>query len=466
MRPQKIFFLLLILLAGAATETTWRLRNHLGFVPLGWRVFRGQFYGPSFSFEDKTAVAVPAGAVVSVENAFGAVRVTRGEPGQVRVAIKKVVFVPTEAAARALAGRVEIRAHSDGDRVEIGTNRADLERSGALADAGLETHLDVVVPPSTSVEVRNEHGLIDVADVARAAVDGAFEPVRVERVSGDVSVKGHHADITVASVGGALTLSARHGDAGITDVTGLSTVDVEHGAVRIDKVGGLSLALKHGDLEAKAVRGDLEFKGEHSAVHVSDVSGRAGVRTTFDDVHLEKVTGDAYVKTEHGAVETNDVGGALRVEATYAAVAFSKVGGHADVSVEHGGVRGSDLRAGAAVRVSGDQVDLTDFRGPVRVDVKNGGAHLVPGTDLSAPLSVTTEHGTITLDLTRGSRFDLRAAAHPGNVAVSFGGFEASESGESKIVGHSGSGGSAVTLEAQHGDVRVGSDEKRASNEE
>lgn len=466
MRPQKIFFLLFILLAGAATETTWRLRNHLDFVPLGWRVFRGRFYGPSFSFEESKVVAAPAGAVVSVENAFGGVGVTRGEPGQVRIAAKKVVFLPTEAAARALAGQVEIRARADAGRLEIGTNRADLERSGALADAGLETHLDVVVPPGTAVEVRNEHGRIDVADVARADVKGSFDPVHVERVSGDAKIKGHHAEVTVSSVGGSLALSARHGDAGIQDVTGPSTVDVEHGNVRADRIGGLSLDLRNGDLEADAVHGDLEVKGEHSAVHVSDVSGRAAVRTTFDDVRLDKVGGEAYVKAEHGAVEANDVGGALKVEATFDGVEFSKVRGHADVNVEHGAVRGSDLASGAIVRVTGDQVDLTDFRGAVQVDVKNGGARLAPGTELSAPVSVTTEHGSITMNLPPGSRFDLQATAHPGDVNVSFGGFEASESGESRVVGRSGAGGNVVTLAARHGDVTVGTGEQRTSRDQ
>lgn len=466
MRPQKIFFLLFILLAGATTETTWRLRNHLGFVPLGWRVFGGQFYGPSFAFEDSKTVDVPAGAVVSVENAFGGVRVTRGEVGRVRIAIKKVVFLPTEAAARGLAGQVDIHARSDAGRLEIGTNRVELERSGALAEAGLETHLDVVVPPGTAIEVGNEHGRIDVADVARADINGAFDAVRVEHVSGDAKVRGHHAEITVSSVGGALTLSTRHGNASIQDITGRSTLDVEHGNVSVDRVGGLSLDLKHGDLEANVVRGDVEFRGEHSAVRASEVSGRVGIRTSFDDVNLEKVAGEVYVKTEHGAVDARDIGGALKVEATFDGVQVSNVRGRADVSVEHGGLRGSQLAGGAVVRVTGDQVDLTDFRGTVLVDVRNGGAHLAPGKDLSAPVSVTTEHGTITMDLPQASRFDLRATAHPGNVTVSFGGFEASESGESKVVGHSGAGGSAVTLDAQHGDVIVGSGAQRASNDE
>lgn len=466
MRPQKIFFLLSLLLAGAATETTWRLRSHLDFVPLGWRVFRGRFYGPSFSFEESKAVAATPKATVSVENAFGGVRVTQGEPGQVRVALKKVVFLPTEAAARDLAARVEVRVGSGGDKIEIGTNRADIERSGALDDAGLETHLDVVVPPGTAVKVRNEHGRIDVSDVARADVDGSFESVTVSRVAGDADVKGHHGEVQVSSVGGALTLSVRHGGAGLQDVTGRATADVEHGDVRVERVGGMALDLKHGDLRASTVRGDMEFRGEHSSVHVTGVSGRAGIQTSFDDVHLENVAGDAHVKTDHGAVEAKDIHGAVKVEASFDQVQLSKIGGHADVNVEHGGLRASALAAGATVRVSGDEVDLTDFRGGVQVDVKKGGAHIAPGAELSAPVSVTTQHGGITMDLPQGSRFQLQATAQPGNVRVRVNGFEAAETTESRIVGHAGDGGSAVALATQHGDIVVSSGDQRASKDD
>jgi DUF4097 and DUF4098 domain-containing protein YvlB len=201
-------------------------------------------------------------------------------------------------------------------------------------------------------------------------------------------------------------------------------------------------------------------------VHVTGVSGRAGVQTTFEDVHLDDVAGDARVKTDHGAVEARDIRGAVQVEASFDQVEVSKIGGHADLSVEHGGLRASSLGAGATIRVSGDEVDLTDFRGSVQVDVKNGGAHIAPGAELSAPVSVTTEHGGITMELPQGSRFDLQATARPGNVRVMVNGFEAAETTESRIVGHAGAGGSPVTLATQHGDVVVSSGDQRASKDD
>jgi hypothetical protein len=140
------------------------------------------------------------------------------------------------------------------------------------------------------------------------------------------------------------------------------------------------------------------------------------------------------------------------------------VGGHADVKVEHGGLHATSLAKGATVRASGDDVTLDGFRGGARIVASRGSVRLVPDEAINAPISVTAEHGGIALDVPPGSRFDLLASARPGNVSVNVSDFIASESGASRVKGRVGQGGSAVTLEAQHGDVTVepkGSSESR-----
>jgi hypothetical protein len=161
------------------------------------------------------------------------------------------------------------------------------------------------------------------------------------------------------------------------------------------------------------------------------------------------------VKTEHGAVEAKDVKGAVTVEATFDDVTLSSVGGHADVKVDHGGLHARSLAKGATVHASGDDVTLEGFRGGARIAASKGNVRLVPDEAINEPISVTAEHGAIDLEVPPGSRFDLQASARPGNVSVNVADFTASESGSSKVTGRVGQGGSAVTLEAQHGDVTI-----------
>ena len=456
MKARKILFLMFLLALGASVETAWRIRAHIEFGPLGWRVLGGRFYGPSFTFEEDKVETIPAGGTVAVTNEFGEVRVSRGDGQEVRIHLRKVVYLPTDGAARALAERVKLVADADGSTLRLSTNRGDLERDGALAEAGLETHFAVTVPPGIAVRVKNDHGRIGVADVARADVDGSFEPITVDRVDGDATVQGRHGDIQVSSLGGSLTLSGRHGDVEVRDAVGRVSLDVEHADnIKLARVGGLTLSVKHGDVEAQTVRGSAEIKGEHSAVKLVGVDGGAHVDTSFDNVHLTDVAGDAEVKTEHGAIEASKIKGAVRAEASFDGVTLAEIGGHAEVKVDHGGVQARGLAKGATIQATGDDVTLERFHGSVRIEARRGSVHVTPRGPLADPLSVTAEHGTITLQVDPASRFDLSATARPGNIDVRLTDFVATEKSASKATGRVGGGGAAVVLEVEHGDVTV-----------
>ncbi len=456
MKARKLLFLVFLLTLGAAVETAWRVRAHVELGPLGWRVLGGRFYGPSFTFEDDKVESVAAGGTVAVTNEFGGVKVSRGEGKDVRVHLRKVVYVPTEAAARALADRVKLASDVDGQGLRLSTNRGDLDRDGTFADVGLETHFEVTVPAGVAVRVKNDHGRIDVADVARADVDGSFEPITVERVDGDATVQGRHGDIQVSSVGGSLTLSARHGDVEVRDTVGRASLDVEHSdTVKVDRVGGLTLTVKHGDVEAATIRGSAEIKGEHSSVKLTGVTGTARVDTSFDDVHVADVEGDAEVKTEHGAIEASKIKGAVRAEASFDGISLAEIGGHADAKVDHGGVSARGLAKGATIVATGDDVTVERFHGSVRIESSRGGVRAVPGGPLTEPLWVKAEHGSITVQVPAASRFDLAASARPGNVEVNLTDFSATEKSASKAAGRVGGGGAAVVLDVEHGDITV-----------
>src|SRR5712691_9958055 len=185
MKGAKIGLLLVILAFGSTVETAWRVRNRLGMGAWGWHVLGGRFYGPSFTFNAGQAETVAAETPVEVENAFGGVKVVQGGAGEVRIALRKVVFLGTEDKARAFADRIQLQARREGGTLRIGTNRAELEHvAGLEPETGFETHFDLVVPPGTAVKVTNAHGPVDVSDVARAEVSSSFDTVRVARVAG------------------------------------------------------------------------------------------------------------------------------------------------------------------------------------------------------------------------------------------------------------------------------------------
>jgi DUF4097 and DUF4098 domain-containing protein YvlB len=458
-RASKIGLLLLILAFGGVVETAWVVENRFDVGPSGCRVLGLRHYGPSFTFEAQQSHPVAAGTALEVENAFGAVRVKRGQPGTMDVHLRKVVFRRTEAEARAFAENIKLKADAQGTVLRLTTNRGELEGGRDTDNVGFETHLEVTVPPDTPVKVQNEHGEVEVIDAARAEVWNSFDSVRVERVAGAVSVDARHSDVAVAAVGGDLTLSNRHGRVEVRDVKGKARVQSEHGNVSVANVGGAVLSASHGELSVQGVLGDLEVTGQHAQVTASEVTGGAQVETSFQSIQARQIGGQARLKVQHGGVELTDARGPVHVEATYGEVKLSRVAGVVEVSVAHGGLHAENLEQGAQVRATGGEVVLEGFAGVIDVEVERAGARLVPRGPLEAAVAVRTLHGRIDLEVPAGSGIDLEALVRQGDFELEVPGLTVDRTteggGAERIKGRLGSGAHAVRLTTEHGSVRV-----------
>jgi len=454
-KASKIGLLILVLGFGGAVETAWSVRQNIGFGPQGCRVLAGRFYGSSFTFDAERTQPVPAGTAIEVVNAFGGVTLRAGDPGQVKIALRKVVFRPTEEQARAFANEIRIDATLDGSLLRVGTNRDELENRSEGREVGFETHFELTVPPATAVTVRNEHGRVEVADAARADITSSFDEVRLSRVSGAARIQSRHGDVLASTVGGDLSVVARHGRVELQDVQGRATVDSEHGDVRADRTGGIVIRASFGEVGVEGVRGDVEVRSQHGPVTARDVTGAATIEGSFGDARVEKAGGDARITVAHGAVEAADVAGGLVAETSFGDVVLARVGGPVQVKVAHGGVNARVLEKGAQISASGADVVIDGFRGEVRVEVDRGGVSLTPAGALTDPVWASAAHGAVRLEVSAGSRFVLDATAEPGEVQVDVPGLVLTSTSAGLTKGEIGGGGSSVHLQARHGDVRV-----------
>ncbi len=456
MSARKIGLLLLLLGFGAVVETAWHVRGDVRIGPEGCRVIGGRFYGPSYSFEQGLEQALPAGEAprLEVKNSFGGVRVAEGAPGVVKVKLRKVVFLPNEEKARAFADRVLLRLSADGSTVRVGTNRDEIARG---EDVGLETHLEIEAPPQTVVEIRNEHGGVELAGVAQADVASSFESVTVERLAGNLKLETRNGDVRVRGIGGALELAARHGNVEVAEVAGASKLDVEHGDVSAKATGALEASVSHGSFTAEVVAGDLLVRGSRCEVQASDVAGRAEVETSYAAIHVARVGGEVRAKAKHGEVTAEDVAGPVFAETTHADVRLERVDGPVEATADRGAVEARGLAAGARVRATGGDVSLDGFAGAVEVEVERASARLAPRAPLAATVTASATNGEVRLEVPEGSRFDLEAESKRGELRADVPGLEMQETesrrgpGE-RATGRLAGGGPAVRLRAD-GDV-------------
>ena len=455
MSVKRIALLALILAFGGSIEALYRVRGHLDIGPWGVRVIGGRFFGPHFSFEETHDEV--AAAAVEIQNAFGAVRTSTSEDGSIHVTLRKVVYLPTEAEARALADRIHIIVERDGDTLRLRTNREDVAREET--QKGFETHLEVTLPSDARIVVRSEHGPVVVARARSVDVEASFDSVEVEDVAEAVRIKTHHGDTTVLRSGAGVDIEARHGGIRVEDVVGSVSVDAEHGNVEALRVGPVTARLTHGDLDARDVRGELIVRGSHSGVDASQVTGRAEVETSFDAVILDNIGGDARVQSQHGKLRLASIKGAVSVEHKFGALELEGVDGPVEFALENGEADVKDARHGVTGRCVRGGVELEGFAGPVKLEVEGGATRLHPAAALTDAMKITSRRGSVELTVPPESRFSLDARAARGHVEVE--GMEGitveqGRRGEPSVGrGDVGGGGQTIAIETEGGSIRL-----------
>lgn len=454
MSARKIGFLILILVFGGVVELAWNIREHrFSFGPEGLRILGGKFYGPSFEFEEteERAVSSQGPLEVEVRNSFGAVRVLPGEEGRVRVALRKVVFQPTEEKARVFAERVELRLVEQEGLLRISTNRDEVE---GREKVGFETHLEVHVPAAATAVVRSDHGRVEASGIAGADVKASFEDVRVERISGMVSIDGRHGTVEASDLGADLQLKSRHGDVEVTGVEGAVDVDVEHGALTAHGTASVDARVSFGRVVVESIEGDLTLEARHAGAQIADVSGHVSVQTSYDGVRLERVGGDVTARVQHGSVKVSEVKGGVTAEASHDGVWLDTVGGPVDVSVRGGRLEARELGAEVHVEARGNDVVIEGFRGAIHVNAEGGDVHLSPVHPITRDVTVDARHGDLRLEVPAGSRFELEAESRRGALSLDvpeLGGVEPTTTPTGgRATGRVGGGGARVRLTADN----------------
>lgn len=185
----------------------------------------------------RTYTLTPGGEV-QITNRNGSITVTAADGDTVDVRVERTVKAPTEAAAKDLLPKVEIREDIRPDHVELQTAGVD----GILINVSWTVHYHVRAPRTSVVRVRASNGAVDV---------GGF--------SGRVIATSANGGLTASALTGGAEMRSTNGDvhADFARIGGdLIEVRATNGQVR-----AMLPADAHANLLATATNGRVEVDG-------------------------------------------------------------------------------------------------------------------------------------------------------------------------------------------------------------
>lgn len=289
----------------------------LGFAASGWNNFWGpwqnnwgdnnegffNFFGmPEHDFDPAVIQqAVPANAVVQIQDARGNVSVAVGDGPNLTVQSHEIAYADSDDKAKQLFDQIAAHVTVTGNSVLVKSEGNDHGRA----------NLTVTVPRTALVTVNSGRGDVTAAglnggatittshgDVRLSAIDGPvqvhFEGGRgafaAHQVNGDVTSDGNCNDVTLSEIKGKVTMSGEiFGDVHMETITGPIHV---HTSVT--------------EMDVAALPGDLTLNSD--ALRVTQAKGQVRVVTHAKDVDVSQVYGDTYVDDSRGDISIAPAG--------------------------------------------------------------------------------------------------------------------------------------------------------------
>jgi hypothetical protein len=256
--------------------------------------------GNSTSFDlDVAPKAVPANARISIRDAHGDITIRATDTTQIRVSGKKNVRSWSDSSAKTFADKTSVEIVQNGDGYEVRTAGV------STADSRVSVDMEVEVPKTASLTVRDERGDISISDVANSLdINQQHGDVEVRDTGGDVSIDCRHGDTKVSDTKGNVKISGAGDSIEVGNAGGGLTINGEFvGPIRANKIAkGVRFVSRRTDMTINKLNGHMEVTSGN--LEVVDAPGDLTVRTQ-DDISIDNVTGRLKIDNRKGSVEVH-----------------------------------------------------------------------------------------------------------------------------------------------------------------
>ncbi len=203
--------------------------------------------------------AVSGAGTLRVETHGGAIRVTPGTDGTVRVTAKQRINASTEAEADELLKKLEFTIEQKGNDVNV-VSRYERRWSGFSLGSWPPVQIDFVitVPAGFASDLNTSGGGITVGDLeGRALLRTSGGPIKLAKMGGPVDARTSGGNIDLDEANGAVDLKTSGGNISVGRVSGPADLATSGGDIKIDSVAGRLRAHTSGGSVRASIAGPL-----------------------------------------------------------------------------------------------------------------------------------------------------------------------------------------------------------------
>lgn len=221
-------------------------------------------------------------------------------------------------------GDVEI-VEGSGDNIELATEIKIKYNDKTYADE-LSKNIVKIDKSGSSIRIysdldssnydKNRAGQINVNYVVRmpgyikANIENKFGDTIVKNLKEDVEIDNEHGNIEVTDIAGSLRLKNSFGDIKATNIKGAIDIENQHDNVYVENIEkDVKIKNRFGNVDAKNIGGNLNIENEHANIDVEDIKGDLYIYGKFGNIDIDSANKFIKIISNNGniAVRTREI---------------------------------------------------------------------------------------------------------------------------------------------------------------
>lgn len=473
-RIGEVFAILFLVVVGSAITKFWESGAVEAFRSMPIRIGNtsvrpGQWFGTSFRYVEEGRYTVAASTPLKIENSYGNVSLVPGSDGEVRVRLTKVVYDSDEDRAKRIASEIKLEGGPEGGAEAaaflVRTNRETL----ASKDYRFNTEMEVSIPPSAQVQVRNSFGEVRAASLGgRLDLSTSHNSLEVRDFTGELTASNRFAETRLLNVAGDVHVDAR-GRVYVESVKGNVDVRNEYSPTEVTDVQGtVNVVGTEGRIEVSKATKAVVIEGRGSDVVASHLGETLKVNASHRRIQVTDVASDVTLSSEYSTVTVKEVKGSLNVSSNSDRVTVDRVGGSLTVHGQGTSVNANNVDGPVDIASTLKDVFVNNFADGCRVTNEFGDVSISTAKLGKDDVIVKNRNARIELNLPQSAGFVLDATARNGRIVTDFPSLQPEPGpGDSWVLkAKAGAGGPKIQLETDYSNISVHQRDRDTAAEE
>ncbi len=231
----------------------------------------------------------------------------------------------------------------------------------------------------------------------------------------------------------------------------------KYGTIDVEGLEGLqSITNKYGSSTLKGITGNIKLDTGYGAVLVDNITGDVDITNGYASTTARNIGGRVIVGNKYGAVDVQDVKGGVTIDNRYSNVNAQRITGDLTVTGRNNSVDVDDIVGAVSIETEYKNVNVRNAKGSMKLTNHHGNVDIEMEQPPQNTITVNGDYSDVSLEMPADSAFSMEGKTHYGDIDSEFDGMPINSSGRDRsVLGHLGSGGPHITVETQHGNIRL-----------